>query len=727
MREFAGMEKTLAETYSGRVIYELMQNADDCDSTKFNVFSKGNDLYVLNDGHPFTSDDLESLCRSTISNKIRSHNIGYRGIGFKSVASICKGVTLISGSLEICFSRERTKALLRDAVNVPLLRVPHWGVQNVEILRDVRSELNSFDFTTCFVLHDVNHGLIRTDAENIDKYSVVFLRSLVDISIELEHQTKTFSSDSFKEINNSLAGSLITKQRTVTTQISTDASLESESRDLIRVWSFTEEVANASSTSPTNENWIEICTDVVNGAPIRLSPDNANVHVFLPMRTVSGLGGRLNGDFDTDPSRTRLCLDQSTLNCIETLVSLCSALIRRLSNGTISGDQKDLLSLLIPYASTKFLDGIRPESLAMLIKENLTGRSDVDINRFMIPVNWVDSDLANVLCCDKGLVLLSFDDVATDDLNAFFGYLGAKELALKQVFRVIRSNQITHRSACHLTIEVFKTSELSKQFFSLDSGMLADTPFIPCKGNKVSTPNQLNLNEDFEIDTSWLSSMLRVEIRSIRQLQFLNHAGVSFSQLPIDLRSYEKDAIKKRFRPLTDYLESLNVIGSTNDLGSASTAAKSDVVNGQNREAYSDSTKAIRDTDQMQAPKPEWRNMEEFAASFLKRKGYDVKDVSLRNVGYDLECTRDGKMICVEVKKLAKRFDEFLITDNELHVARDKGSRYWVMLVVQPNPGLPPTHIAILKNFCANHKTDRRVAKYENFLKEYNASFEAIS
>ena len=70
-----------------------------------------NDLYLLNDGYEFTVDDLESLSRSAYSNKSRGTTIGYRGIGFKSVAGICQSVSLMSGNLEVCFSREKTEDL----------------------------------------------------------------------------------------------------------------------------------------------------------------------------------------------------------------------------------------------------------------------------------------------------------------------------------------------------------------------------------------------------------------------------------------------------------------------------------------------------------------------------------------------------------------------------------------------------------------------------------------
>ena len=133
LKELAGLEKYISETYISRVFYEIIQNADDCNSTKFKAFLLDDNLYLLNDGYEFTVDDLESLCRSACSKKERGKTIGYRGIGFKSVAGICKSVSLMSGNLEVCFSKKKTEALFGYQIDVPLLRVPHKDVLNHEL------------------------------------------------------------------------------------------------------------------------------------------------------------------------------------------------------------------------------------------------------------------------------------------------------------------------------------------------------------------------------------------------------------------------------------------------------------------------------------------------------------------------------------------------------------------------------------------------------------------
>ena len=50
LRELAGLEKYISETYISRVFYEIIQNADDCKSSKFYAYLSNDNLYLFNDG-----------------------------------------------------------------------------------------------------------------------------------------------------------------------------------------------------------------------------------------------------------------------------------------------------------------------------------------------------------------------------------------------------------------------------------------------------------------------------------------------------------------------------------------------------------------------------------------------------------------------------------------------------------------------------------------------------
>ena len=65
-------------------IYELVQNADDSESTHLGLRLYENELFVWNDGRPFNQEDIQSIC-STGSSEKDLTQIGNFGIGFKSV------------------------------------------------------------------------------------------------------------------------------------------------------------------------------------------------------------------------------------------------------------------------------------------------------------------------------------------------------------------------------------------------------------------------------------------------------------------------------------------------------------------------------------------------------------------------------------------------------------------------------------------------------------------
>lgn len=89
MSDLASMERYISESYTGRSLIELLQNADDACASKLIIKEIRKQVYlVANNGRTFDERDLEALCRSGASTKHRKNNtIGYRGIGFKSVVN----------------------------------------------------------------------------------------------------------------------------------------------------------------------------------------------------------------------------------------------------------------------------------------------------------------------------------------------------------------------------------------------------------------------------------------------------------------------------------------------------------------------------------------------------------------------------------------------------------------------------------------------------------------
>ena len=119
-----GQECQIAQDYHGRLIYELLQNADDAmangssaSSIRFELTDT--DLWVANSGRPLDEPDVRGLCGISASKKAlrrlsRRASIGHKGMGFKSVLEISGEPEIHSGPFHFYFSPERSEELLKE-------------------------------------------------------------------------------------------------------------------------------------------------------------------------------------------------------------------------------------------------------------------------------------------------------------------------------------------------------------------------------------------------------------------------------------------------------------------------------------------------------------------------------------------------------------------------------------------------------------------------------------
>jgi hypothetical protein len=129
--ELAHIETLLAETYRDRVQYELLQNSDDAGAGHVSVFvASDGSVSWANNGRPFDGSDAEALCRSAASTKTRGQSIGYRGIGFKSLAAVSTHIEVRSADVSFSFDRRESLRLLdsqghtAQLTDIPLIRIP---------------------------------------------------------------------------------------------------------------------------------------------------------------------------------------------------------------------------------------------------------------------------------------------------------------------------------------------------------------------------------------------------------------------------------------------------------------------------------------------------------------------------------------------------------------------------------------------------------------------------
>ena len=172
LQEDVSQESQVAHDYRGRLVYELLQNADDSlvgiAATDDRVLFKLTDheLWVANTGRAFTEADIRGLCGLGASSKAvstgpRRASIGHKGLGFKSVLEITDAPEAYSESVAFRLGKENAldqvsglwtildRGNVRD---VPAMRFPSPIAPHDTTWRDLQSD--GFRTAFRFPFHD---------------------------------------------------------------------------------------------------------------------------------------------------------------------------------------------------------------------------------------------------------------------------------------------------------------------------------------------------------------------------------------------------------------------------------------------------------------------------------------------------------------------------------------------------------------------------------------------
>ena len=144
LKEDVNQEAQVASDYRGRLVYELLQNADDAmessssDSDRVVFVVTDNSLWMANSGRPLTDADVQGLCGLGASSKVdaggsKRASIGHKGLGFKSVLEITDSPAVFSRTLSFRLGASEARPhveALWDELNhslptaVPAMRFP---------------------------------------------------------------------------------------------------------------------------------------------------------------------------------------------------------------------------------------------------------------------------------------------------------------------------------------------------------------------------------------------------------------------------------------------------------------------------------------------------------------------------------------------------------------------------------------------------------------------------
>ena len=624
LSDLAGLEAYVSESYNSRSFIELLQNADDAKATKFYVKRSGDFLFVANNGRPFNIKDLESLCRSASSNKVRGTTIGYRGIGFKSVVSFAKEVHLISGDFEITFSKELSKQIVPQANKVPLIRIPHELDKSIkgELVGEIK-EIQDEGFNTIFMFSGVLANQIDEEYTSFANTTLLFLNSIQVIKIHLS-----------KKVTANIA-----------------VIEENEKGRILRV-----------STTDAISNWF-VCSNSTCSIAFSMNKDKVDrlpkseaiIHAFLPTEDSCGLGVVVNGDFSTDPSRRHLIMDETTINVISNLARLYASLLKY----ALANKDRNMVDALMPYFDLKLIQLMKQsfeKEFAKRVKEAFGN----ELSNIRLAPSWLNAeDFAKAMeASNLSFVAPECSDVI--GLNDLLKYLGNKSEDVDSLLRKVSKAEISVLGYAQIMAAGIKGALMNHRFSSLTT-----TPLIISNGRLCSL-KEINDDEE-EIDESYVQLLLDSGVSDNDISQFLKKMGLSkinevqFSDDDDDDYTFndEDDEDEDNY----DNKESYNPTSVSQWFNDAESSPKQAVNN-----------------DGIQ----KWRSAEENTLVALNANGFRLKDVSKQNLGFDLEGSDpNGKNIYIEVKSIDYVGQKFRMTNNEFAAAQYKPGNYYLALVYQ--------------------------------------------
>lgn len=334
LKEDVGQEAQIAEDYRGRLVYELLQNADDAmedqashdDRVAFLVTDDA--LWMANTGRPLSDEDVVGLCGLGASSKTDSHgvrraSIGHKGLGFKSVLEITDRPAAYSTTYRFELgephARPHVDALWQELERtapprVPVMRFPAPLAQEPESWREYRNDgyYTAFCFPFRATIDSDKRRALADQLLQLPLTTVLFLKHLEQIDVRVEQHGRSLEEcwtvTRQRRVNGSwqdCPGMTDSGLYRVTVRSTDDAVtfLVSHDADV----PIGDHRVGLSGPAWEGVDLTEVSVAAIDPATSgRLDPAARRFHVFLPTEQPSPYPLLVNGAFATDLSRQRV-------------------------------------------------------------------------------------------------------------------------------------------------------------------------------------------------------------------------------------------------------------------------------------------------------------------------------------------------------------------------------------------------------------------------------------
>lgn len=661
MADLAKMEQYISESYSGRSLIELLQNADDALATNFYIKIIDNSHAIIaNNGRVFSKEDLYSLCRSGSSTKKRSGNtIGFRGIGFKSVVNYAEQVSLFSGDLNVIFSKKLTKNELPNLSDVPLIRIPHI-INDFEYQNEIRNVFG-MGYTTVF-LFEMNNNILERELLEFDKTCLLFLRNISKINFLSSNKKQEFMTD--KMINDNY------KITTITDENDTQKWLSIGKLENSFAFQF-------------EDNYVIDATN-----------NNRVIHSFMPTKDRFCIPCKINGDFSTDPSRTKIVCDSETLKTVE----LCSEILADevLTILKQRNDEFNLINVIshmdVNYIRNEgylnvndyFFDSFKEMVLANLKTKNV-----------IIQPEWLDEETFLSVCNQEDLLISKSLVNKIPGLDKLLLKLSFKELSIEEVTYITNDKNMNLTTNGRISI-LTKIIDSTRFTMSNDfKSIIMNSYLFECSGETIKTVNLKNKVIDKE-----------------------------FYELLVDDLNDEQDFYW--------FAKKINITNSLPNADDEKNVENLEIII-EDDNVYDEKEDSVlidsfeEKTFKKKSNYKKWRSVEQNIAEYFNTMDdvASVKDVSHMNVGYDIEVRyNDGKVLNVEVKSVKHLGDPFVMTNNEYSLANQKFESYALAVVSMAETEM---EICIIKDPVNVLDLNRRIVRWEWVCNEYKGKYNKVN
>lgn len=302
---------------------ELVQNADDAGAKtlRFEVDEENEELLIFDDGQGFDVEGVVAVCQQGRSPKDPRQQIGFMGVGFKSIFEVCEKVKIHSGGYHFAFEEDDNEE------GIPGHMIPKWTSKRPPT-PDTSSDDSEQNYTTTVVgsiksLSAVEEAL---SSDNFSPSVFLFLNSLNTIRIRTRsdslrrtlHGGVEEDTDSVAEARSLYLDS---------DNVKGDPENEIDNEDLIEVrktaegdeeerWVVFRDIWDIDSEIPrpqmrqeldTSDLFVALrlddednLTNLDGGGSVRISP----VHSYLPLKQLDiDLDFLIHAAFDLDPAR----------------------------------------------------------------------------------------------------------------------------------------------------------------------------------------------------------------------------------------------------------------------------------------------------------------------------------------------------------------------------------------------------------------------------------------